>query len=78
MTKSTVQSQPDVPLVGVAGWFLFLWARLARLPIGVESPVEFRWVGRLRSLGGVVGRGRFSDHRHRNDVREPGAEAAVQ
>ena len=44
---------------------------LACLPIGVESPVEFRWVGQSRSLGGVLGRGRLGDRCHRDDLRAP-------
>src|ERR1700722_9766895 len=38
MTKASVQSQPDVPLLGVAGWFLFLGAVSHVFPSVLKAP----------------------------------------
>jgi hypothetical protein len=46
MTNSSVQSQPDVPLVGVAGWCLFLWGVSHVFSSALKAP----W-----SFGGCVG-----------------------
>ena len=51
MTKSTVQSQPDIPLMGVAGWFLFMWGVSHVFPSVLKAPWSFDgWVGSVLSV----------------------------
>jgi len=51
MTNSSVQSEPDVPLVGVAGWFLFMWAARQIFPVALRAPWSFSgWVGPILSI----------------------------
>jgi hypothetical protein len=50
MTNVSVESEPDVPLVGVAGWFLFLWAVSHVFPSALKPPWSFEgWVGPVLS-----------------------------
>lgn len=50
MTKASVESEPEVPLVGVAGWFLFLWAVSHVFPTAWRAPWSFDgWVSPVLS-----------------------------
>jgi hypothetical protein len=49
--NSSVESEPDVPLVGVAGWFLFLWAVSQVFPAAWRAPWSFNgWFSPVLSL----------------------------
>jgi hypothetical protein len=55
MTRSSVQAKPDVPLVGVAGWFLFLWAVSHVCPSAWRAPWNCDgWVGPVLSAAAWV------------------------
>jgi len=55
MTKSSVEFQPDVPLVGVAGWFVLLWGVSHLFPSALKAPWSFDgWVGPVLSAASWV------------------------
>ena len=58
MTNSSAESEPDVSLVGLGGWFVFLWGVSQVFPGTWKVTVEFRWLVQLRSFDCCVGRGR--------------------
>lgn len=55
MTNSSVESQPDVPLLGMAGWFLFLWGVSHVYQDALRAPWSFDgWVSFVVSAASWV------------------------